>query len=80
MNPDKNADLIDATINGKQSEVERLLGEGANVNHVTTGGVTPLHWAIIKGHFGIVKLLIDKVKGENFFVVALLFGVACVVA
>jgi hypothetical protein len=54
--------LIDAAMNGKQSDLEKLLSEGADPNAKTAGGLTALHWAVIRGHFGIVKALANSDK------------------
>lgn len=52
--------LIQAAMEGKQTEVEKLIAEGADLNAKTPGGLTALHWAVIRGHFGIVKTLVEK--------------------
>ncbi len=41
--------LLDASREGQQAQVEALLSKGVSINFASPGGVTALHWAIIKG-------------------------------
>lgn len=54
----KDSDLIEAATLGSLQKVERLLGEGANINTRTEAGLTPLHVATIAGKKDIVDYLI----------------------
>jgi ankyrin repeat protein len=39
---------------------QKLLAEGADINQKTVGGMTALHWAVVRGHYGIVKALVER--------------------
>lgn len=52
--------LHSAALFGKTKVVEKLLSDGANVNHKDYNKKTPLHCASRKGHESTVKLLIEK--------------------
>jgi ankyrin repeat protein len=52
-------ELIEATRENNLAEVSRLLNVGANVNVKDNCGLTPLHWACIKGHVHVVIELLE---------------------
>ncbi len=54
-NPDYN--LILAAYHGYESEIIRLLNNGADINATTWEGVTPLMFAVESGHNNIVEIL-----------------------
>lgn len=55
-------EFLQASVEGDQATAARLLESGAvTINHASAGGgITALHWAIIKGHFQLVKFLLDR--------------------
>lgn len=55
-----------ACLKGDQKSVEDLLSKGADVNAVTSRGNTAAMIAFSRGHFGIVKLLMNA-PGFDFF-------------
>ena len=52
--------LLKACEDGNTAEADRLIREGAPVNHKNDVGVTPLYVASEHGHTEIVMLLVDK--------------------
>jgi ankyrin repeat protein len=56
----KNPLLIQATINGHDDTVEKLLAAGADVNIRDHEDRTALYWAVSQGFFNIVQALLDK--------------------
>src|SRR6266700_5890531 len=56
--PDNN--IIDAAKENKSKSIEHALGSGTNVDSSDDKGFTPLMWAAVSGHAGIVKLLLEK--------------------
>jgi hypothetical protein len=52
--------LQKAARTGKTEEVQRLLGQGADVNEKNAAGITALMEAANWGHLGCVKLLLDQ--------------------
>jgi ankyrin repeat protein len=57
--------ITQAAYNGQTNEVQRLLALGAAPDTATSQGVTPLFMASLKGHEGVVRVLIDKGAGVN---------------
>jgi hypothetical protein len=51
-------DLHDAAYKGDVERVKKLLKKGKNPNARDEYGDTPLHWAALKGHVDVVKLLL----------------------
>ncbi|MEI7532949.1 MAG: ankyrin repeat domain-containing protein [Verrucomicrobiae bacterium] len=62
---DSSDDLIEAAKAGTLSKVQSALDNGANVNGTDLKGITALMYAGIKGHWDIVKLLLDKGADVN---------------
>jgi ankyrin repeat protein len=52
-------ELFEATAENNVPEVRRLLSVGADVNSKDYNGITPLHWACIKGHVQVFKELVE---------------------
>jgi len=50
--------LMIAASKGYDSEIERLLGKGADINAATSEGATPLVFAVSNNHTGAVKTLL----------------------
>jgi len=57
--------LIEASRVGNLVEVRDLLDQGVDVNAVTEGNATPLHYASDKGHEAVVALLLDRGADVN---------------
>lgn len=51
--------LLIAAVQGYDSEVERLISKGADVNFTNSEGATPLFFAVAGNHSGTVKKLLD---------------------
>lgn len=63
-------ELMEATLNGDEAAVNRLLAQGADVNARDDAGTSALTLAAYEGHAAIVRLLLDSgaevnVVGEN---------------
>jgi len=58
-------DLIGAITKGNLTEVQKLVGKGANVNYRYNQGKTPLHWAALYGDLNILVYLIGKGANVN---------------
>ena len=57
--------LCRAIISGNEELVRFILQQSHEaLNQTGIGGLTPLHWAALKGHSGIAKLLIETDKVE----------------
>lgn len=54
------ATLAEAAAKGRTDLVGRFLKEGQDPNKPDTRGLTPLQRAVIKGHFDVVKILVEK--------------------
>ena len=52
--------VIEAAKNGERETLEKLLGEGGDVNEQDEHGWTPLNWAAGAGDVETVQLLLDK--------------------
>lgn len=52
---------------GHEAVVKLLVRHGANVNSITKTNSTPLRAACFDGHFDIVKFLIEKKAGDDFW-------------
>ncbi|MEI6559689.1 MAG: ankyrin repeat domain-containing protein [Rhodospirillaceae bacterium] len=57
--------LFDAAASGDLDEVKRLIAKGADVNAISKGGGTLLHWAADGGHVEIAMFLIAKGADVN---------------
>jgi ankyrin repeat protein len=55
----KNFNLLVAASKGYDLEIERLVGEGADINTTSGEGVTPLVYAVAFGHLSTVKTIIS---------------------
>jgi ankyrin repeat protein len=51
--------LGDAARSGSLSRVNSLLAEGASVDQIDAFGMSPLGWALIRGHDRVAKVLLD---------------------
>ena len=56
--------LIEAAEWGNLSAVRFLLNEGANINATTGSGVTAIGYAVLNEDIPMIKLMLDKRKGE----------------
>ena len=52
--------LIQASLAGRLEVVGFLLLVGANINHLTVDGISPLYAAAQGGHLSVVKLLVKR--------------------
>jgi len=60
-NPARNTPLHAAIAGARDHEIiERLLAQGADVNAVADGGVTPLHLAAARGDVALIDLLLAR--------------------
>ena len=50
---------------GDLAEVKRLVGDGANVNHLDSAGESPLHGAAAWGHTDVVRFLVSSGAAVN---------------
>ncbi len=50
--------ILDAARAGDRAAVRALLASGADVNEVAGDGMTPLHWAVERGHAEVVEILL----------------------
>lgn len=57
--------LHQATQNGDVEQVKQLLEQGANVDHESEQGLTPLHWSALNGRSDLAELLIDHGAAIN---------------
>ena len=55
---DLNDDLLQQAVNGNNSEVQKLLASGADVNATNTQGVSVLYFAVKKSQTEVVKTLL----------------------
>jgi ankyrin repeat protein len=62
---DKSMSLRMAANSGRLEEVERLLGQGADINTRASNGMTPLILASWRGHTEVVELLLRKGADVN---------------
>lgn len=62
---DNNEALIEASKQGITADVERLLGEGADVNARDALGCTPLIWAATNRHLQVAMMLLDHRADVN---------------
>ena len=53
------SDLVNASKNGDLARVQKLIGEGADVDKDHAWGDTPLLWASRNGHLEVVRVLLD---------------------
>jgi ankyrin repeat protein len=53
-----NYNLMIASSKGYESEIDRLIGKGAEINTETSSGITPLIFAVINNHVGAVRTLL----------------------
>lgn len=60
--------LITVAFLGKEGIVEQLLGRGADPNIAQTSGYTALHFAVIRGHTGVVRRLLQHSANVNALV------------
>jgi ankyrin repeat protein len=51
--------LQKATQNGDVEQVKELLQAGANADHESEQGLTPLHWSALNGRADLAEVLID---------------------
>jgi len=56
---DINRLLQKATQNGDVDQVKELLQAGANADHESEQGLTPLHWSALNGRADLAEVLID---------------------
>ncbi len=56
--------LIEAAEYNNLSAVEFLLKKGANINTITGSGVTAIGYAVLNEDIPMIKLMLDKRKGE----------------
>ena len=52
--------LIEAAGKGDVARMRHLIDQGADVNAVTTEGLTPLHMAAQNGNIAIITLLLER--------------------
>lgn len=60
-----NAQLILAVVSGDQAKIETLVDEGADLNHLTEDGVTPLMVALLEKQWGVVNRLLQMASEEK---------------
>ena len=56
--------LIEAAEWGNLSAVRFLLNKGANINATTSSGITAIGYAVLNEDIPMIKLMLDKRKGE----------------
>ena len=57
--------LLDAANEGNLQKVTRMVEDGSNVNITNDMGVTPLHFAAVRGHKEVAEFLISKGADVN---------------
>ena len=57
--------IIEAAFRGNFKAIKQHLANGADVNTKDGGGLTPLHWAALRGHKEVVELLINNDADMN---------------
>jgi ankyrin repeat protein len=62
---DESTPLIFASLNGNVESARALIAAGADVNRSTPWGLGPLRCAVVRGHAGVVKLLLDSGANPN---------------
>jgi ankyrin repeat protein len=53
-----NYNLMIASSRGYSSEIDRLIGKGAEINAENSNGITPLIYAVLNNHIGAVRTLL----------------------
>jgi ankyrin repeat protein len=62
---ERDADLVQAALNGNVARVQSLMQQGANVEATALDGLTPLDAAAKEGHLEVVKYLVEAGASVN---------------